>query len=372
MTAVRPEGRAPDGADGGPGDWGVYEQAAPPSAGPGRDGPGWGGQPPHGPGAAPYGPGGASHGQGAPHGQDAPYGRGGAPYGQPGPVADDSTMQLRVVPDGGAVLPPPGRRADRRRTTVGSGNGRRRAAGRPATPVARPPERKRVVAARVLGELFITLGLVMLLFVSYQLWWTNVQADNAASGERDALTQQWDQAAGQQGTAPASGAAPAPQPTAFEPGKGFAIIHIPKLGLTYPIAEGTDKQKVLDKGLVGHYTGTAMPTDKAGNFAVAAHRTTHGQPFRKIGELVPGDSIVVETATAYYTYQVAGGIPETPPTNVSVIRPIPNGSPFKEAGRYITLTTCTPEFSARGRLIVFGKMVEEKPRSQGQPAALAG
>ncbi|MFJ8040185.1 class E sortase [Kitasatospora sp. NPDC096147] len=338
MTAVRPEGRAQDGA----GDWGVYEPA-----------------------------GAQQHWQQPPAAPDGPLG---GPYGPP-TVPDDSTMQLRVVPPApapGPLVPPPGRRADRRRTTVGSGGGRRRAVGRGAGPVVRPKERKRVVAARTAGELFITLGLVMLLFVSYQLWWTNVQANQAADGERDALTQEWAQAAQPNGAAPAPGATPAPQPTAFEPGKGFAIIHIPKLGLTYPIAEGTDKQKVLDKGLVGHYTGTAMPADAEGNFAVAAHRTTHGQPFRKIGELVPGDAIVVETATTYFTYRVAGGIPETPPTNVSVIRPIPNGSPFKDKGRYITLTTCTPEFSARGRLIVFGKMAEEKPRSEGQPAALKG
>ncbi|WP_457033966.1 class E sortase, partial [Kitasatospora sp. P5_F3] len=234
-----------------------------------------------------------------------------------------------------------------------------------------PKERRRVVAARVVGELFITLGLVMLLFVSYQLWWTNVQADAAADGTRSRLEEQWNQAVQAPAATPAPGAS-TPPPAAFEPGKGFAILHIPKLGLKYPIAEGTLKQQVLDKGLVGHYTGTAMPADKAGNFAIAAHRTTHGQPFRQIGQLVPGDQIVVETATSYFTYQVAGGIPETPPSNVTVIQPVPKGSPFKEAGRYITLTTCTPEFSARGRLIVFGKMVEERPRSQGQPAVLNG
>ncbi|MER5861779.1 class E sortase [Kitasatospora sp. NPDC002040] len=316
MTAVRPEGRAQDGASGagdGTGDWGVYE-----------------------------------------------------PVGEQ-PWPDDRTMQLRAVPS--AVLPPPGRRADRRRSTaLSSGSGRRRAAGR-AGAVVRPKERRRVVAARVTGELFITLGLVMLLFVSYQLWWTNVQADAAADGTRSQLEQQWSQP-GPPPADPAPGAGK--PPAAFEPGQGFAILYIPKLGLKYPIAEGTAKQQVLDKGLVGHYTGTAMPADKAGNFAIAAHRTTHGQPFRKIGQLVPGDRIVVETATSYFTYQVAGGIPETPPSNVSVIQPVPKGSPFKEAGRYITLTTCTPEFSARGRLIVFGKMVEERPRSQGQPAELTG
>lgn len=326
MTAVRPEGGAHAGSD--PGDWGVYEPAP-----------------------------------------DHPW------------PASEQTMQLRAI----TGVPPTGQatgedtatggRADRRRAAQGRvalrpGGGRRRASGRAGAQTPRPKERRRVVAARLAGELFITLGLVMLLFVSYQLWWTNVQADASADGTRSQLEQQWNQAAAQPPTAPSGGAT---KPAgAFEPGQGFAILYIPRLGLKYPIAEGTGKQQVLDKGLVGHYTGTAMPADKAGNFAIAAHRTTHGQPFRKIGQLVPGDKIVVETATSFYTYEVAGGIPETPPSNVTVIQPVPKGSPFTQSGRYITLTTCTPEFSARGRLIVFGKMVGEQPRSQGQPTALTG
>ncbi|MGE7435017.1 class E sortase [Kitasatospora sp. NPDC001175] len=282
----------------------------------------------------------------------------------------EQTLKLRPVPGedpAGPDTAAPGSRAERRRAAARSGSGRRRAAGRPSGPKPRPKESKQVVLGRLVGELFITLGVVMLLFVAYQLWWTNVQADASADGTRSKLEQQWSK--------------PQPTPTpggtdkpagAFEPGQGFAIIHIPKLGLTYPIAEGTGKQQVLDKGLVGHYVGTAMPSDKTGNFAVAAHRTTHGQPFRKIGQLVPGDKIVVETATSFYTYEVAGGIPETPPSNVTVLQPVPKGSPFTQPGRYLTMTTCTPEFSARGRLIVFGKMVEERPRSQGQPPALTG
>ncbi|GAA0663192.1 hypothetical protein GCM10010193_13200 [Kitasatospora atroaurantiaca] len=318
MTAVRPEGGAQAGAE--PGDWGVYEPA-----------------------------------------QEHPW------------LASEQTMQLRAVtavPDEAAAS---GGRAERRRAAQGrtalrSGSGRRRASGRSAAPPRpRPKESRTVVAARLVGEVFITLGLVMLLFVSYQLWWTNVQADASADGTRSQLERQWSQAVRQ--PAPTASGKPV---AAFEPGKGFAILYIPKLDLKYPIAEGTQKQQVLDKGLVGHYTGTAMPADRTGNFAIAAHRTTHGQPFRKIGQLVPGDKIVVETATAYYTYEVAGGIPETPPSNVTVIQPVPKGSPFTQPGRYITLTTCTPEFSARGRLIVFGKMVDERPRSQGQPAALTG
>ncbi|MEV4612292.1 class E sortase [Kitasatospora sp. NPDC049258] len=328
---MRPEGNAQwtggTGDGPAPGDWGVYE----PAGGPG--------------GPAPYEP----------------------------PVSE-RTMNLRMVPvveaeAVGAVDDGTGEQPNRRaegRAALRSGTGRRRASG-PRRPKPRPKESALVVTARMVGELFITLGLVMLLFVSYQLWWTNVQADAAADGTRNQLEQQWAQP---QPAAPGAGVPK--DPGKFEPGQGFAIVYIPKLGLKYPIAEGTNKQQVLDKGLVGHYTGTAMPADKAGNFAIAAHRTTHGQPFRKLGELKPGDKIVVETATTFYTYEVAGGIPETPPNNVTVIQPVPKGSPFTQPGRYITLTTCTPEFSARGRLIVFGKMAGEQPRSQGQPAALTG
>ncbi|MEU6234838.1 class E sortase [Kitasatospora sp. NPDC047058] len=309
--------------------------------------------------------------------QDGPDGADDGPGRPEYPWLADQTLQLRLPPPAaGADQPPTGGRAERRRAAQGrmsvrSGGGRRRAGARAGGGAPRPKESVGVVAARFVGELCITLGLVMLLFVSYQLWWTNVQADAAANGARNQLEQQFD--SGQ--AAPGAPGQPAPDPAkpeTFEPGKGFAIIYLPKLGLKFPIAEGTSKSAVLDKGLVGHYTGTGMPADKTGNFALAAHRNTHGEPFRHINQLTKGDKIVVETATAYYTYEITGGIPETPPSNVSVIKPVPNGSGFSQAGRYITLTTCTPEFSSKARLILFGKMTEERPRSQGKPAGLTG
>ncbi|MDH6576413.1 class E sortase [Kitasatospora sp. MAP5-34] len=342
MTTLRPEGGRQAGPD--PGDWGVYEPAPEYPWPAGED---LGEQtmqlraiPGVGPPA------------GLPAGMPS-----GEPYGGQEDGQDGSRAGRRQVAQG---------RVAQGRVALSAGNGRRRASGRSAGPRPRPKEAGQVVAARLVGELFITLGMLMLLFVAYQLWWTNVQADASAAGTRSRLEQQWNQAP------PAPSGGTAKPAGAFEPGQGFAVLYIPKLGLKYPIAEGTGKQQVLDKGLVGHYTGTAMPADQAGNFAIAAHRTTHGQPFRKIGQLVPGDKIVVETATSFYTYQVAGGIPETPPSNVTVIQPVPKGSPFTQPGRYITLTTCTPEFSARGRLIVFGRLLDERPRSQGEPPALTG
>lgn len=272
------------------------------------------------------------------------------------------------------------RKAARRAATRG---GRRGAAGpgpgpasRATTPAAAPAPTSRLAARRAerarrpgvgtmisrgVGELFITIGVVMLLFVAYQLWWTNIIAHQQAQREKEKLQQQW-----AQGDERAPGQ--------FEPGEGFAIMYIPKLDVVVPVAEGIDKRKVLDRGMVGHYgTGslkTAMPAAQRGNFAVAGHRNTHGEPFRYINRLRPGDPIVVETQDAYYTYEMAAILPQTSPTNTDVIDPVPAGSGFTKPGRYLTMTTCTPEFTSKYRMIVWGKMVEERPRSRGKPDPL--
>ncbi|MFM9694871.1 class E sortase [Streptomyces europaeiscabiei] len=217
-----------------------------------------------------------------------------------------------------------------------------------------------VLASRAIGEVFITTGVVMLLFVTYQLWWSNIRAHQQAGREATSLQEEWKN--GKRA------------PGAFEPGQGFAILHIPKLDVVVPIAEGISKSKVLDRGMVGHYDvnsiKTAMPEDKTGNFGIAGHRNTHGEPFRYINRLKPGDPIVVETQDKYYVYDMASILPVTPPSNVSVLNAVPPGSGFTEPGRYITLTTCTPEFTSKYRMIVWGKMVEERPRSEGKPDAL--
>ncbi|QIY97080.2 class E sortase [Streptomyces sp. S1D4-11] len=219
-----------------------------------------------------------------------------------------------------------------------------------------------VLVSRLIGEVFITTGVLMLLFVTYQLWWSNVRAHQQAGSAAHHLQEDW-----------ASGKR---SPGTFEPGQGFAILHIPKLDVVAPIAEGTSKTKVLDRGMVGHYgegaLKTAMPDAKTGNFGLAGHRNTHGEPFRYINRLKPGDSIVVETQDDYFVYKMTSILPVTSPSNTKVLDPIPQGSGFTAPGRYITLTTCTPEFTSTYRMIVWGKMVEERPRSKGKPDGLLG
>ncbi|MFC7305898.1 class E sortase [Streptomyces monticola] len=257
----------------------------------------------------------------------------------------------------------------RRRTGTGTAASTASAAGSGSAPMSRMEARRAerakkpspaVIASRAVGEVFISIGVLMLLFVTYQLWWTNIRAGQEAGSAANKIHQDW-----------ASGKR---KPGAFEPGQGFAIMHIPRLDVVVPIAEGISKEKVLDRGMVGHYAEgalkTAMPEDKKGNFAVAGHRNTHGEPFRYINRLEKGDKIVVETQDRYYVYTMESILPQTSPSNTDVIKPVPEGSGFTKPGRYLTLTTCTPEFTSTYRMIVWGKMVEERPRSKGKPDAL--
>ncbi|MGW0610402.1 class E sortase [Streptomyces sp. NPDC002788] len=311
------------------------------------------------------------------------------PYQSP-PRIDEETVALRIPeppPDSAPTTGSAASDAARQGGAAAGGRAARRKAakrrhgrrgGAPATASAREESRAplsriearrqararkpgaAVVASRAIGEVFITTGVLMLLFVTYQLWWTNVRAHAQAGQEASSLQDDW-----------ASGKR---NPGAFEPGQGFALLHIPKLDVVVPIAEGTSSNGVLDRGMVGHYAEgalkTAMPGDKTGNFGLAGHRNTHGEPFRYINKLSPGDPIVVETQDEYYVYKMASILPVTSPSNTSVLNPIPAGSGFTKPGRYITLTTCTPEFTSKYRMIVWGKMVEERPRSKGKPDAL--
>lgn len=208
-----------------------------------------------------------------------------------------------------------------------------------------------------LGQLLVTVGVVCALFLVYQTWGSNWANAATQTDLTDRLHQQW--------TVPAE---PDPQPPAAPPvGEAFAFLHIPRLGADYSraVVEGTE-QPQLAQG-PGHYVGTAMPGER-GNFAVAGHRVGQGSPFLELDTLRPGDPIVVETATDWYTYRVIGdpvsgqftpdanGVPGrqiVDPAATSVISPTPGGPVGATPDQpYLTLTTCHPKYSARQRLII--------------------
>ncbi|MYX93550.1 class E sortase [Streptomyces sp. SID486] len=247
------------------------------------------------------------------------------------------------------------------------------------------------------GEVLVTAGLVLLLLVVHQLWWTNREARRGAERKVAALEREWGSgtaagggassggaggSAGPGGHVGASGAGsaaapggagapraargpytPAPPPRRSQ---AYAVLTIPRLGLRVPVAEGVSKADVLDKGYVGHYRGTQQP-GQAGNFALAGHRNTHGEPFRYLPRLRRGDAVEVETRSATYTYDVDRVLPRTSAADSGVVRPVPRslvrpGYGYDEPGYYLTLTTCTPEFTSRYRLVVWARLASMRPR----------
>ncbi|MEU8572669.1 class E sortase [Streptomyces asoensis] len=243
------------------------------------------------------------------------------------------------------------------------------------------------------AEVLVTAGVLVLLLVVHQLWWTNREAREGAERRVEALEREWGSAgsggaddpaggggsgaaAGSgsgsgSGSGTASGRAGAGSGAGASSGvprasQAYAVLRVPRLGLRIPVAEGTSKQKVLDKGYVGHYAGTQQPGQE-GNFAVAGHRNTHGEPFRYLNRLEKGDKVEVETRDASYTYVVDKILPRTSPRDAGVIRPVPRSLTepaygYGAPGRYLTLTTCTPEFTSRYRMVVWGRLVATRSR----------
>ncbi len=220
---------------------------------------------------------------------------------------------------------------------------------------------------RGLGELLITLGVILLLFVAWQLYWTDFTADRAQASTTDTLQHSWSQ-----DPARAPGATQVDGKVKQVPlGDAFALVRIPRFGKKYvkPILQGTDLP-ILDKG-VGHYTGSQMP-GQVGNFAVAGHRVTYGKPFNEIATIKPGDAIVIETATTWYVYRAVRHVIVTP-DHVEVVAPVPQHPGATPTEAWMTMTACNPEYSARQRYVEFSKLQEVLPKSKGQvPAALAG
>lgn len=236
------------------------------------------------------------------------------------------------------------------------------------------------------GQTLITGGLVILLFVVYELWVTNIFNAQAQHKLHDKLEQQWSQGKDPLAAAPGR---PGEKIRNIPLGDGIAFIRIPAFGSdwVYTVVEGTGDAE-LNEG-PGHYSSSVLPGD-VGNFSIAGHRVGKGSPFLDLDKLRPGDNIVIETQGYWYTYRVLGdtasgdltqgdpdGIPGreiVTPENVDVIAPVPN-HPGRTANRkLITLTTCHPRFSAAQRLIIHGEQVGP-PLKKGDgvlPPALKG
>lgn len=229
---------------------------------------------------------------------------------------------------------------------------------------------RRVVG--IVGELLITAGVLLLLFVVWELGFVAVVDGRAQAGVVEQLEQ--DFAALTAGPSPsatptAPGPPGAPAGPTLQDGKVFAILRVPRLGgptWAKPIYEGV-AASTLAKGL-GRYPQGALP-GQTGNFAVAGHRAGHGNPLTDIDAIRAGDVMVVETRQGYAVYRADRHI-IVPPTGVDVLAPVPQRPGAVPTAAYLTLTSCDPRFASTNRYVVVGRLERVVPRGQPLPAEL--
>ncbi|MGV9337262.1 class E sortase [Streptomyces sp. NPDC003688] len=213
---------------------------------------------------------------------------------------------------------------------------------------SRPPRPGPVaLVVSFLGEVLMTVGVVLGLFVVYSLWWTNVVADRHADQQADKVRDHW-------ASSPDTG------PGALDTKDGIGFLHVPSMRNGAVLVEKGTSTDVLDEGVAGYYTEpdeAVLPTTgKKGNFTLAAHRDGHGAKFHNIDKVREGDPVVFETKDDWYVYKVYAILPETSKYNVEVIDQVPEESGRKKPGHYITLTTCTPVYTSRYRYVVWGEL----------------
>lgn len=209
---------------------------------------------------------------------------------------------------------------------------------------------------RGVGETLITIGLVLLLFVAYELWITDIFAHHSQVMLHGQLEKDWT-------LHPAGGGI---EDVAI--GDGIAVLRIPRLGNNYDpvIVEGVGTA-ALQKG-PGHYPGTALP-GQIGNFVVSGHRTTYGKPFSNLDKVQKGDAVVIETRTDWVTYTVTGR-EIVSPSDVALVDPVRSHPGEKPTERQLTFTTCNPRFSAAQRLVLEATWTSTLPKAKGLPPAL--
>jgi sortase A len=193
------------------------------------------------------------------------------------------------------------------------------------------------------GRVMITTGVLILLFVAYQLWGTGLQTAQAQNKLEDRFARQSERLDRAEATE---------IPDVPAVGEWVGRIRIPSIGLDWIFLEGVGLDVLKDGP--GHYEGTPLPGQK-GNAAIAGHRTTYGQPFHRLDELSQGDRIRIDYATgATFRYEYRG-TEIVSPDRVDVLE--------DKGDDRLTLTACHPKFSAAERIVVRAVLIEV----EGQP-----
>ena len=194
----------------------------------------------------------------------------------------------------------------------------------------------------LIGKTLISAGVLLLLFVAYQLWGTGL-AENQAQNK---LKSQFVTS-----TTVTTPATDAPTTTTLPPppkkGDVVAQIIIEKINVDKFVIAGVG-YKELEKG-PGLFAGSPLP-GQLGNVAIAGHRTTFGAPFGRVNELAEGDRIVMKTSRGEFVYLVTGAPTIVKATDVDVIRTV---DPTRAI---LTLVTCHPKWTSENRMIISAEL----------------
>lgn len=236
----------------------------------------------------------------------------------------------------------------------------------------------------VLGEILITAGVLVLLFLGWQLWWNDWIVAGQQRSDAAELSQAWtftappvpleSPKADEPDGAETPGAATAPAATQrAASGEDFAILYIPRFAeyeenYSRVITEGVDHVSILNAGRMGHYPATQLPGE-AGNFVLAGHRSAYGGGMHWITDFRLGDRIYVETVDGWYSY-VFRDLEFVPDTQVDVLAPVPRNIGLAPTDSIITLTSCNPLWSTAERVIAYGVFDSFQPRAAGAPAEI--
>jgi sortase A len=246
---------------------------------------------------------------------------------------------------------------------------------------------------REVGLALVTAGLVVLLFVAYELVGTNLAEEHSQArlardfnaavasvslladpGKTTPTTLSPTLARAAKGIAtrlnwkaPARRSSPKAHNRSVltealpvtPPGGALDHLEIPAIGVNRYVVEGVAEAD-LQEG-PGHYPGTPLP-GQAGNVAIAGHRTTFGAPFFQLNEVHSGDLVYLTDALG--TTWVYGVVSQfvVAPSDVAVL----------DATRTpeLTLTTCNPRFEATSRLVVRAVLLTHLVRGTRVPKPL--
>jgi sortase A len=206
-------------------------------------------------------------------------------------------------------------------------------------PLRRSDRQRRGRTVGVIGLVLLLAGLGVLGYVGWQMFGSNIVSRHRADELRKSTVSAWDRG---------------------ETGPALGLIRVPRFGNDYvkPIVRGFGADS-LAKG-VGWYPQGAE-VGQIGNYVLAGHRVTHGEPFSKFPELRKGDKVIIETRTATYTY-VLRNAGQSITVDFQTAWPLwpvpaPDGRGRKPRERLITMLTCSELFHTDNRNVVIGDLV---------------